>query len=56
MTLAERGRGDMLTRARLMLHARGVPRTAEALAGALLEAERDALMVAMIKGLAGSAK
>lgn len=35
-----------------MLAARGVPRSAEALAGAQLEAERDALIVAYIRAVA----
>lgn len=39
-----------------MLAARGVAETHEALVGAMLEAERDALMVAFIKGWAKKGK
>lgn len=41
-----------MQRAKLMLAARGVRCTRKALAGATLEAERDALMVAFFKALA----
>lgn len=41
-----------MLRAKLLLEARGVEVTERSLAGAMLEAERDALMVAFIMGFA----
>lgn len=49
MTLYERARRDVAKRGRLMLHARGIPLSPEALAGAMLEAERDFLIVEFLR-------
>ncbi len=42
--------------AKLLLRARGVPLSRRALAGALIEAERDGLIVGYIRGLVAAAK
>jgi hypothetical protein len=48
--MKDRAQKDLALRARLILEARGIPRTTRTLAGALLEAERDAWLQAAAKG------
>jgi hypothetical protein len=48
LSLFERGRNDLYLRAELYLAARGVEATPETIAGAMLEAERDAMIVAFL--------
>lgn len=51
-----RAKHDLVLRAKLMLAARGVPATAMSMAGAMLEGERDAWIVAYVEAVAKQGK
>ena len=54
MKLRDAARRNETLHARLLLAARGIEPTPRAMAGAMLEAERDRLMVGFLRGLAKS--